>query len=88
MYLIACGKTQVKQKTVNLLFITYDLNKIGKLPKWHIQKKYITNEDNYIIWVRSIILLIFMSDTYIFFCICLVRDVLLLIFTSFDLWVK
>ena len=24
---------------------------IGKLPEWHKQKKYITNEDNNIIWV-------------------------------------
>ena len=40
--------------------------KIGKRPEWHIQKKYITNEDNNIIRVRStsIILLIFMSDIF------------------------
>ena len=52
-------------------------------------KKYITNEDNNIIRVRStsIILFIFMSD--IFFCICLLRDVLLLLSTIlYDLWVK
>ena len=44
-------------------------------------EKYITNKDDNIIQVRSIsiILLIFMSD--IFFCICLMRDVLVLLST-------
>ena len=46
------------------------------------------NEDNDIIRVpiTSIILLIFMNDT--FFCICIMRDVLLLFSTNLYDWVK
>ena len=57
---------------------------IGKLPEWHVQKKYITNEDNNIVRVHSmsIILLILMNT-------CLMRDVLLLLSTIlYDLRVK
>ena len=41
---------------------------IGNLPKWHIQEKYISNQDDNMIRVHSmsIILLFFMSD--VFFC--------------------
>ena len=44
-------------------------------------EKYTTNEDNNIIRVcsTSIILIIFMSD--IFFCVCLMRDILVLVCT-------
>ena len=56
----------------------------------HIQKKFIMNEDNNIIRVlsTSFMLLILMSDVF-FYCIYLMRDVLLLLSTIlYELWVK
>ena len=42
----------------------FPLYTIGKLPKCHIQKKYITNEDNIQVGNTSTILLNFVSDIF------------------------